>query len=235
MKKRIWSTNFLLLTLWWLVACERSSRNAVDASDRPQRVMSPAIEHLCNQLYAKNTRNKRISWKGNAPILFSFDVSFPEEYIAAVKSAIETWNKAAGFELFRSDPNFRDYSVPANEGRNTFYFLGNDEHGVKLRKIVEPLLREDGGLAVTVVNGRANEIIDADIIFDGIANNFSTSRNRVGYFDVESVALHELGHSLGLVHNEEPSSIMFYGETSVNFSVRTLDATTIQTLDCEYR
>ncbi|MBK8201635.1 MAG: matrixin family metalloprotease [Bdellovibrionales bacterium] len=122
-----------------------------------------------------------------------------------------------------------------NDGRNTFYFLGNEEHGVKRRKIVEPLFREDGGLAVTVVNGRANEIIDADIIFDGIANNFSTSRNRVGYFDVESVALHELGHSLGLVHNEETSSIMFYGESSVNFSLRTPDATTIQTLDCEYR
>ncbi|MBK9039946.1 MAG: matrixin family metalloprotease [Bdellovibrionales bacterium] len=234
MKKRIWSTNFLLLTLWWLVACERSSRNAVDASDRPQRVMSPAIEHLCNQLYAKNIRDKRISWKGNAPILFSFDASFPEEYIAAVKSAIETWNKAAGFELFRSDPNFRDYSVPANDGRNTFYFRKRGARG-KAPKNRRALISRGWGLAVTVVNGRANEIIDADIIFDGIANNFSTSRNRVGYFDVESVALHELGHSLGLVHNEESSSIMFYGESSVNFSLRTLDATTIQTLDCEYR
>lgn len=235
MKKRIWLTRFMLLTIWWLIACERSSRNTVEPTDQPQRVMSPALEHLCSQSYAKNKKAKRISWKKNTPILFYFDASFPEEYITAVKSAMETWNKAAGFELFRSDPNFRDYSLPANDGRNTFHFLGNDEHGVKLRKILGPLFREDGGLAVTVVNGRANEIIDADIIFDGIANAFSTYQIGVGHFDVESVALHELGHSLGLVHSDEPSSIMFYGESSVNFSLRTLDATTVQTLDCEYR
>ena len=225
---------FIILVLWCLTACNSSPNSSVN-SDQPQRLMPPEMENLCNRLYGKNKRGMRISWKGDVPIVFSFDVSFPKEFIVAVRSAMDTWNKAAGFELFRAEPNPREDSVPANDGRNTFYFISSGTRGESLYKDIAPLFHEDGGLAVTVVSGQANKIVDADIIFDGIANTFSTLRSPVGSFDVESVALHELGHSLGLGHSDNPSSIMYYGESPLNFSLRTLDLTTVKMLDCEYR
>jgi hypothetical protein len=233
MKIPVLVAKFMFLPLLCLTSCGSPPNDTV--VDRPQRLMSPAIEKLCNQLYGKNKRGLRVSWKGNVPIVFSFDTSFPPKFAKAVRSAMNTWNKAAGFELFRAEPNTRESSVPANDGQNTLYFLANDEQGQKLRKMVEPLFHEDGTLAVAVISGHANEIVDADIIFDGIANAFSTSRVHVDSFDVESVALHEFGHSLGLIHSDDPSSIMFYGQSPLDFSLRTLDATSVQMLDCEYR
>lgn len=225
---------FVLMVVWVLTAC--GVQSDPETHDLPQKVMPSEMDKLCSRLYRKNIRGKRVSWKGAVPVTFSFDSSFPPDFVPAVKSAINSWNKAAGFELFRAKEYRAGNSLPANDGQNTFYFLNNDERGSALRADVKSLFREDGSVAVTQLYYRANQIIDTDIIFDGIANSFSNSRFHLNSFDVEAIALHELGHALGLMHNDEnPFSTMFYADSPLSFSFRMIDSTSEQMLDCEYK
>lgn len=222
MNVRCFVTSLLVLTTVGAIACDKRSRRGSEETDLPQRVMDPAKEKLCNEVFKKNLRGKRISWKGKLPILFLFDAGFPAGFVPSVKSAAATWNQAAGFELFRIVSEVRPSSKPAHDGINTLYFMkaGAD-------------LKLENDLAVTIVNGRANQITDTDIIFNS-DKEFSASSFHPGSFDMERTALHELGHVLGLVDNKDSSSTMYFGDSSTGFPNRVLDDTAKQSLVCEY-
>ena len=62
------------------------------------------------------------------------------------------------------------------------------------------------------------QIVDADIVFNpefvndvdrnlGIAHGSPTD---TGFFDIQSVTTHEIGHVLGLIHTGAPTSTMFF-------------------------
>ena len=65
-------------------------------------------------------------------------------------------------------------------------------------------------------------IIDADIMFNP-ADTFATSRVTPGQFDLRSVAVHEIGHMIGLDHSGIAHAVMYpYGDTSLIGIHRTL-------------
>ena len=62
-------------------------------------------------------------------------------------------------------------------------------------------------------------IVEADIVFNDY-HNWSTSG---GGYDIETVALHELGHWLSLGHDSNPSAVMYYAYGGVRRSLHASD------------
>jgi uncharacterized protein (TIGR03437 family) len=81
-----------------------------------------------------------------------------------------------------------------------------------------------GALAVTFVRSNAGEIIDAAMVFNGNEASWATN-GRVNYFDIQQVATHEIGHSIGLDHSPNAASTMFprTGDGTVLFRTPSLD------------
>jgi predicted Zn-dependent protease len=75
------------------------------------------------------------------------------------------------------------------------------------------------GVAFTSFTSTSNELLQADIVFNGDLYQWFTdffSPNSPGIF-VESIALHELGHFLGISHSPLGSATMFFvGNSGVN-------------------
>ena len=81
---------------------------------------------------------------------------------------------------------------------------------------------DGNALAATVVtlNASTNEIIDADIVFnaenhhfrvvDELGPNEKTLVKSERLDDVQNTVTHELGHALGLLHNETDSTVVMY-------------------------
>jgi hypothetical protein len=79
---------------------------------------------------------------------------------------------------------------------------------------------QESALAVTVLtlNGRTHEVIDADIAFNLEHHTFralpegpaSGREDRDLVDDVQNTLTHELGHALGLMHNETDSLVVMY-------------------------
>ena len=63
-------------------------------------------------------------------------------------------------------------------------------------------------------SGNPAEILDADIVFNPYWVNHNTyhfaTDESPGYFDIQSIATHEVGHVLGLIHTGVLSASMFY-------------------------
>jgi hypothetical protein len=216
------------LAICLLASCARSRNAEVEEADAPQRVMPGYFENSCNYLYLKNERGQRLSWKGKVPIVITLDPSFPQEFISAFVSAMNTWNLAMRYKIFEIGGYNNVRSLSLEDRKNVAYFL-HPTNTQELNSVMKPLFY-DGSAAMTKYISRRNRIVESDIIFDGTARGFSAGPDN-GALDFETTALHELGHVLGMDHNNMENSIMY---RHVDSSQRTLDSQSIQLLSCEY-
>ncbi len=94
---------------------------------------------------------------------------------------------------------------------------------------------DGNALAATIVtlNARTNEIIDADIVFNDEGHHFrvvdalsTTDRSLMTserIDDIQNTVTHELGHALGLLHNEvDPAVVMYPSAGPLEVSKRVL-------------
>ena len=64
-------------------------------------------------------------------------------------------------------------------------------------------------IGVTLSLFRGAQLIDGDIIYNGIDHDWTTRQNRSGQVDAQSIITHEIGHQLGLGHTNINGATMY--------------------------
>src|SRR5438309_6465012 len=111
----------------------------------------------------------------------------------AVAPALDTWNQVLGGMQFGRVMNYTA-AVASGDRVNSMAF-SNTVFGQSFGS---------NTLAVTYYSYSSSSMLEADILFN-TAQSFDSYRGpqRYGSFDIQSVALHELGHGLGLGHPDQ--------------------------------
>jgi hypothetical protein len=176
--------------------------------------------------FVQNVYGERISWKGKLPILLYIHKSFPSSYYTALDRAIRAWDEAAGKPLFR----VVGYGVyagdqPAQDGINMIYFMNQWESNKKT---------EQGR---TSVYWFGDEIREADVRVNAKDFNYFQANEspNLGAVNLDSLLVHELGHVVGLKHNDViGDSVM--GTYLMNGRTRiAITEADKQNLNCEYQ
>lgn len=157
---------------------------------------TPKAEEPCN--FVQNVYGQRISWKDQTPIPLLVHVNFPREYIPALERAIKVWENTAGHPLFSiANISYKDSGIPTKDGKSVIYWLKTWE----TEKTTEQ--------ARTSIYWVGDQIREADLRvnnknFEFFTDTSSTSKG----VHLESLLIHELGHVLGLKHNDAEKSVM---------------------------
>jgi hypothetical protein len=132
-----------------------------------------------------------IRWSGASPIV-SFKVNAPGEYSSHIQAAAATWSNAgANFSFNYSGPHSRNGAASLNQ----------------VNEIMWADLGTTSALALATIWCSGTTIIETDMVMN---TRFNWTTNPFSYHDVQTVALHEFGHWIGLNHSADYNSIMYY-------------------------
>ena len=176
------------------------------------------------------------------PIPFKVSIEMQEQQVTGLLKAMQTWETAAGQKLF----DFRGTDTAVGDSfRDLYTSLRDDVNGHYLDNNWTKTGKSKLVLATTIwsnVESNGDAISTADIRFNSesylIGNSFQLDQRPDDHreiVDMESLALHELGHLLGLSHiseTEDRHSIMnpslYIGEGLATRSLSRQDVERIQ-------
>lgn len=204
MKKMITTLVLLPLTLIAFQACGPKFKSQEDCG------------------FVQNVYGQRISWKGKFPVPIYIHSSVPEQFIPVIESSFRVWEESAGKQLFYIAGISGGPNEPRRDGVNTIYWMNTWESNRSQEQ------------ARTSVYWEGDEIRESDMRIN--AKDFTFyDQVPVDGKDVhlESLIVHELGHVLGLKHQDGASSVMAtYLQSS---TVRTtLTNNDLNSIRCEY-
>ncbi len=160
------------------------------------RDLSP--QKACGFNISTNQR-LRVSWKSQGVTMHvhsSVDSRFHEE----IRDAARTWNevlKTSYIRIVMGETGWNEPSSPSQDGRSTIHSLTSWNEDKSAQQ------------AVTTSYWRGSSIFEADISLNDKDFDFFVSdesgRRKVHLL---SLMIHEMGHVLGLVHNDSSSSVM---------------------------
>lgn len=187
-----------------------------------QRPLTP--ETSCS--FQQNQDQQRISWGRALPVPIYIHSSVPKEAYEAIASAMKVYDEAIGQKAFE----IKGYSVdgpatPQRDGYSFIYWMSEWEAD------------RDDEQGRTTIYWSGDTIYEADVRINASAMSHFTfhygSTAPVQGIDLKSLFVHELGHVLGLDHNDSHGSIMatHLRQNTVRTQLSTEDASNIS---CEY-
>lgn len=126
-------------------------------------------------------------------------------------------NQAVGaaVKVFAAATPYLEVSMTEGEAKPIGYVVGAKDNTNSILAL-EDWPYSDDALAVTLVtmNARTNEILDADIAFNIESHRFKVlpdnAKTEHRFDDVQNTFSHELGHALGLMHNNMVDDLVMY-------------------------
>ena len=174
-------------------------------------------EEACN--FVQNSEAHRVSWENNTPAQLWIDYSVPSQFVPIIEAAVDQWNQSHGRELLRIAGR-REVGEAAQDGESAIYWMSSWEANRRYEQ------------ARTTVYWSGDRIYEADIRIN--ARDFTYSNGGyAGTIDFESLLVHELGHVLGLAHNEDYGSVMAKALAS-DTERREPGTVDVRSLQCEY-
>lgn len=157
-------------------------------------------EPTCNLL--SNPFNDYVLWdQSSFPIILNVDNNTSQEIIEEIKEAAQIWNQNLNKKVF-SIQLIEPYSNFEKDKKNNIKFLSNWE---------KDKLSEQGR---TSVYWSGEEIQEADIKINIssfqylVKNKIFFKKTNYDSYDLKSLLIHEMGHVLGLTHNDNNHSVM---------------------------
>lgn len=172
--------------------------------------------------YVQNVYGERVSWKQVVPVKMHFHTSVPVAYESAIRAAAESWNKAYGRELIRFE-SARVGGIQARDSQNVIYYLSTWEADRASEQ------------ARTSLYWVGDQIQEADIRINGQNYQFYAAQGNANgqAVSIQSLLLHELGHVIGLRHNDALPSVMAT-YLKANQDRNQLQEADLASLRCEY-
>jgi hypothetical protein len=154
----------------------------------------PAPQNSCN--FVQNSYGQRVSWNYDLPMPLYVHESFPMEYQPALMAAISEWEVSLNRKLFVIAGIIHDENIPRREGISAIYWMPVWEDN------------KTNEQARTTIYWDGDQIKEADIRVNTRDFRYSVTRADVTTVDLQSLLVHELGHALGLQHNDVLGSVM---------------------------
>jgi hypothetical protein len=157
---------------------------------------APKSQDSCG--FVQNAYGERVSWKADVPVTMYLHESVPEQYVAAIVSASQTWERSSGRRLFNivTSPRITGPNKPTQDGKNVIYFMDTWESD----KLSEQ--------ARTTVLWNGDQIKETDIRVNTKFTFYWNQGKSGSAVNIEALILHEMGHVLGLKHNDQGASVM---------------------------